>query len=155
MTHDWSEKDFDWKGLNDCLTILYRIARRYGRLGGDIKEKWGQARFYARFGHLSLHTLVYPGYVYNQFPDWLWRLDCAIIGPSLRFLFERLFARWQMKAYNTAYQRCLKKYPHLRAELLCGADWPELIRGATRKEGNITYILGWDGDEIGRRERLL
>ena len=126
--HDWSEKDFDWKGLEECVDIIYTTCVTWGRLGGQAKEKFGQVRFYAQFGYLSLHRLIYPGYHYNQFPQWLWKLDCFYISRVLQFFFERPFVWWQKKVYNFAYQRALAKHPHLRDEILCCADYPEFIK---------------------------
>lgn len=125
--HKWGD-DFDLKGLNDCEDILYNICRKYGRLGGQIKEKYGTLRFYAMFD-LSLHSLVYPGYVYSQFPEWLWTLDIYYISPFLNKLFGKIWFWYQSKIYNYAYHKCLKKYPNLRDEILCCADYPELIKG--------------------------
>lgn len=119
---------------------------RYGRFGGQTKEKYGTIRFYAHMGYLNLHALIYPGYVFSQFPDWLWSADIYYIGPALRFFFERPFYWWNKKVYNWAYQRCLTAYPHLRGPLLCGADWPEFISGATRIEGNKKHVIGWNGE---------
>lgn len=51
-----------------------------------------------------------------------------------------------MKVYNIAYQKALKKWPHLRAEILCGADFPEIIKGATRRDGKELHLLGWSGE---------
>lgn len=152
--HEWGDDWPYWKDLDNCVSYVYTYSRRWGRLGGQVKEKFGSLRFYASFGYLSLHTLTYPGYVYSQFPKWLWKLDIDYIGPILRFFFEKPFVKWQMIIYNRLYQNCLKKWPHLRAEILCGADYPELIKGATRIEETdkeiSTIILGWQGEEIGR-----
>lgn len=128
MMHNWSDSDFDWKALNGAINIIGPTCRKYGLLGGQIKEKYGTLRFYAMFGYLSLHTLIYPGYVYSQFPKWLWTLDIKYIGPILRFFFERPFVWWQKKVYNYAYQKAVKKYPHIRKEILCAADYPEFIK---------------------------
>lgn len=125
--HDWSEKGFDWKGLDEAGYMIQSFCKRWGRLGGMYKEKFGRLRFYANFGWISLHTLIYPGYVYNQFPGWLWRLDLYCISPVLQFLFENIFDNWQRKIYNMAYRRAVLKYPHLREEILEHADYPELL----------------------------
>lgn len=125
--HDWGDEDFDWAGLNKAGRMITDICRRYARLGGQSKEKYGTLRFYAAFGWLSLHSLFYPGYAGSQFPNWLWRLDCRIIGPVLRKLFEKVFVCWQIKVYIYAYQKAVKKYPHLRVEILVMADQLELI----------------------------
>ena len=150
--HDWSEVDFDWKGLNDCQDIMYKYGWKYGRLGGQIKEKYGTLRYYANFGWFSLHTLIYPGYCYCQFPKWLWHLDHS---KPMRFLYkflERPFFMWQKYWYNKAYQVALKKHPHLRAEILSSADHLELIKGPTRTEEDEnevrTIVLGWNGETV-------
>ncbi len=143
--HEWGEENVDWEGINDCCNILHNICTRWGRFGGQTKEKYGTVRFYAHMGWLSLHSLVYPGYVYSQFPNWLWSLDIYYIGPFLRFCFEKIWVKWQAYIYNLAYQKCLKKYPHLRAEILCDADHLELIKGATRREGKDLHVIDLDG----------
>lgn len=147
--HQWGDEGVDWNGIESAAEYIATFCRRWAFLGGQYKEKYGTVRFYASFGCLSLHNIIYPGYYYNQFPKWLWNLDCDYIGPCLRFLFEKLFIRWQKFIYNMAYQRALKKWQHLRAEILCGADWIELIKGVTRKEDNTIHILGWNDEIIG------
>lgn len=127
--HTWGNKDVDWKGIDDVATYLATFCRRWGRLGGQTKEKFGTVRFYASFGWISLHTLVYPGYVYSQFPKWLWDLDCYYIAPVLQFLFTRPFIKWQHYIYKEAYKNALRNWPHLREEILRCADWPELLEG--------------------------
>lgn len=144
--YNWGDENVDWNGINNAADFISDFCRKWGRLGGQSKEKYGTVRFYARFDKLSLHTLIYPGYVYNQFPDWLWKLDCSYLGQVLRFFFEPLFQKWRTEVYNIAYQKALKKWPHLRAEILCSADFPEIIKGVTRRDGKDLHILGWNGE---------
>lgn len=127
-SHQWGDKDFDWKALDDAGHLLRKITKRYGRLGGDIKEKYGELRFYAKFGNLCLHTLIYPEYYFSQFPRWLWKLDCNYIGPVLNFFFGKAFIWWQMKVYRYAYKACIKKYPHIKDEILDAADYDKLLK---------------------------
>ena len=152
--HTWDDKEVDWNGINDAANYLGDYGRKWGRLGGQTKEKYGSIRWYANFGYLTLHTLIYPGYVYSKFPRWLWVLDCKYFGPFLQYFFETKFIGWQIFIYNRAYQNALKKWPHLRAELLCSADYPEYIKGATRIEETdceiIKHVLGWQGETIGK-----
>lgn len=138
----------DYTAINECIKILHNYCRKWGRLGGQTKEKYGTIRFYANFGSLNLHTLFYPGYVYNQFPKWLWSFDILCISKILN-PFNRLFVKWQKFIYNKAYQKCLKLYPQTREALLLGADYPELITGATKIEGKKKHILGWNGEILG------
>ena len=130
--HDWSNQDFDWGGLSKAMDIIRTYATDIGRVGGQLKEKWGQIRFYAHFagGWLNLHTIIYPGYVYCQFPKWLWNLDHNKYFRMLFIPFMKPFFLWQKYWYNKAYQMACKAYPHLKPEILFAADYPELIDGA-------------------------
>lgn len=152
--HRWSDKGIDWSGIDAAAGSIGDFCRKWGRLGGQAKEKYGTVRFYANFGYLSLSNIIYPGYVYSKFPDWLWKLDCDYIGPFLRFFFEKSFVSWQKFVYNKAYWRALRKWPHLRAEILNSADYIELIKGVSRVEGKKTHILGWDGSIIATWEKM-
>lgn len=128
--HKWGDEGVDWKGIDDAASYIGDFCRKWGRLGGQSKEKFGTVRFYAHFGWLNLHTLIYPGYVYSQFPKWLWHLDIFYFGPVMRVFFERPFLWWQKQVYTLAYARALKRWPHLKKEILCCADYSELIPGA-------------------------
>lgn len=136
------ENDFD---VALACEFLERYCIRYGRLGGQVKEKYGTIRFYARFGAFSLHGLMKPGYNYYTYPRWLLHLDSEYFEPLINKLFGRMLYKWQEYIYGRAYTLALKKWPHLRKALLCGADDPELIPGATRIEGNNKHVLDWDG----------
>lgn len=151
MDHDWSEKSFDWEGLTDCCNIIQDTCVRWGRLGGQVKEKYGTLRFYAQFANLSLHGLLLPGYYhYGWFPKWLIRLDMDVITPILNKIpgLQKAFFWWQKKVYSYAYWKAMKKHRHLREEILECADYPEYIKGVWRIEGNKKHILGWDGEII-------
>lgn len=152
--HNWGDENVDWEGINDAASFIADYCRKWGRLSAHGKEKYGTVRVYVGFGHISLHGLVYPGYVYNQFPAWLWTLDCDYIGRVLQFFFEKPFTKWQIFIYNKAYQHALHKWPHLRAEILVDADYLEYIRGATQIKGRHTIIVGWNGEPLGSWVRL-
>jgi hypothetical protein len=129
-SHDWSETEFDWTSLHLAERVLYKYATKYGRLGGQIKEKWGQIRFYAHFAGewLNFSVLVYPGYCWNPFPKWLAWLDYKI-GMKLLAPFRTPFFYWQKFWYNYAYQKAAKMFPHIKPEIWFAADHPELIKG--------------------------
>ena len=128
MHHEWGEEGFDWKGLDDACNIIWNTCITWGRFGGQAKEKRGCIRFYAYFSGFNLHTFFYPGHMYNRFPKWLRAVDDFLIKTIFRPL-QRPMYWYQTKIYNWAYQLALKKYPHLRDEILCDADFPELITG--------------------------
>lgn len=113
----------DFIELDNIAYWIGEYCRKWGRLGGQTKEKYGTIRFYASFGGLSLHTLIYPGYVYSQFPNWLWKLDIWYISPVLQFFFEGLFVKWQMFIYKRAYIKALYNWPQYRREIMQSADY--------------------------------
>ena len=152
--HYWGDEGVDWDGINAAASFISQYCIRYGRLGGSAKEKYGTVRFSAHFGSLGLHTLIYPGYAYNQFPDLLWHIDYKYISPFMSTLFGRPFAKWQEFIYNRAYQKALKLWPHLRAEILVDADYVELIKGVTKTEDNKTHIIDSDGSILATWEKL-
>jgi hypothetical protein len=128
--HDWSEKEFDWVALNDCQLIMYKYARTIGRVGGDIKEKYGSLRFYVHFSEFSMQSLFYPGYCYIQFPRWF---HFGLEYKFLKYIYKYtglncLFLKWQLFWYSYAYNKACKTYPHIVDEILCCADHPELIK---------------------------
>lgn len=130
--HSWGDENVDWDGIQDAADIIGTICRRYGRFSCHTKEKYGTVRAYVGF-YISLGGFLYPGYVYNQLPKWLFHLDIHYITPFLE-LFHKPIFWYQRKVYNYAYQKALKKYPHLREEILCCADYPEYIKGAKVRE---------------------
>lgn len=127
--HDWSDKNIDFEGIEAAAYYIKNFCIRYARLGGQAKEKYGTVRFYASFGYLSLHTLFYPGYAFSQFPKWLWKLDCDLGFLLMNSFLNELFIKWQAIIYRKAYKNALKKWSHLREEILCGADHKELLEG--------------------------
>lgn len=129
--HYWGDEGVDWEGISDAADFLGDYCCKWGRFGGDTKEKFGRACFYARFG-LSLHQLIYPRFVYfkhRDFPDWLWKWDIYYISPVLNKLFGKPWAKYQEFIYRKAYEKALAKWPHLKKEILYGADYPELLEG--------------------------
>lgn len=100
------------------------------------------------FGANSFLSLTHPDYVhYWPCPKWLMTLDIYYGNSILKYTgIQWFFNKIQPIVYNRAYQNALKKWPHLRSEILVDADEPELIKGATRREGNELHILGWDGE---------
>jgi hypothetical protein len=127
--HKWGNKDVDWQGIYEAARYIGEYQMRYGRTSVlDMKEKYGEARVYVHFGWSTgwlMNHLFYPGYHYYQFPNWVRKIDewvpCSWINPLLIPYQERLYRR--------AYKNALKKWPHLRNEILNGADYEELLRG--------------------------
>ena len=117
-------------------------------MGGQFKEKFGCVRYYVDM-YLSLHSLIFPRYWRIRFPKWLHRLDMKVITPVLNFFFGRLWHHWQKYIYGRAYLRAIRKWPHLRGEILIDADYLEYIPGVIKKEPGKIHVLGWDGEVLG------
>lgn len=149
--HYWGEEGFDWEGLNDAAEYIASFCKRWARLGGQYKEKWGEVRFYAQFcgpRYLSLHMLTHPGHAFYRYPKWLVWVDIYILTKVLGFLFGKIMHRWQKYIYGKAYLNACKRWPHLQAEILSAADWPEWIPGRVRHEGNLKHILDLEGNVV-------
>ncbi len=128
--HDWSDESFDWKSLNEAEGILSDTLRFYRVPVRDIKEKYGTLRCYTGLGWTSFHSIAYPGYVYGQFPNWLWKLDVYYGYPILKYTgIAYLSYKLHCWAYRRGYAKIVKKFPHIRTEILCCADYDELLKG--------------------------
>jgi hypothetical protein len=121
--------DLEYQQIYDAASYIGNYCAKWGRLGGQYKEKYGTVRFYAMFGAFYLHSLIYPGYYYNQFPRWLWVMDIYYIGPFIERVFGAILYKWQSIIYRRAYKNALAKWPHLREPILKCSDLPDLLQG--------------------------
>lgn len=129
--HHWGDKGVDWKGIEDAAAFIGRNLRRWGRVDvSQTKEKYGTARVYCSFGFYEvLHGFFYPGHSYYHMPAWLVRVDHFIsFKLHLGQMLTAVMVPYQKRLYTFLYGRALKKWPHLRMEILSGADWSELLR---------------------------
>lgn len=127
--HLWGDEDFDWKQLGESIDMVDSFMRFWGRIGVQSKEKYGTARIYVTFWDGSLHGALYPSYVFNQMPKWLWKMDLDYIGPFIRWTRLPKLVNWyQSKIYGIAYSRAIKKYPKVKIELVIHADCENLIK---------------------------
>jgi hypothetical protein len=126
--HNWSETDFDWEGLNNAIYEIAIPLRKIGRVNVyDFKEKWGQARISCGFGFPMVHNILYPGYAFKQYKhQWMWALDCYH-GHKVTWLINLVAIPFQKWFYRYLYKKAVFNHPHLRQEILCAADWPELL----------------------------
>lgn len=155
--HDWSEEGFDWASLGKAEDDITNFCRRWARLGGQSKEKFGELRFYASFG-LSLHYLLLPGYHhYGWMPKWLVWFDQSIFSPMCnKLLISGIWLKYQQLIYRIAYQRALNKYSHIAAEIGGGADFPEYFadsivttKDAEENGWNIVTSYSYKGTHLG------
>jgi hypothetical protein len=127
--HDWSDETFDWKSLYAAEDLIRKVCK-FGNIGLHIKEKYGTLRCTPYFFDGSLHSLLYPAYVYSQFPQWLWRFDIYYITPFLQWLRLPKLTFWlQIPFYTLAFYIAMKKYPHIKDEICSDIDGYEFVIG--------------------------
>ena len=122
------DEKFDYKGLNDAGDYISENLVRWGRVNvRDCKEKYRSLRIYLSLGWHQMHSILYPRYIYNQFPKWLWKLDCLYFSKAVNLL-NYIVVPYHIFLYKLLYRRAVKKWPHLKREILCAADYPELLK---------------------------
>lgn len=129
--HDWGDEDADWVGINAAAEYIAHFLRYWLRLSVvDYKEKHGTVRVYMHGLHYtSLHQIWKPGYVYNQFPyHWMWTFD-IYYGQYVVWILNQTIARLNPYFYRWIYKRACQKWPHLKKEILCCSDYPDLLEG--------------------------
>jgi len=125
-SHNWNDDWLYWKDLNLAISRIQKICRTYGRINMGGKEKYGTFR--DEFRELwdgTLHSLIYPGYVYIQYKrtSLYFNFDYPVVSKistviGLKFIFQR----YQRAVYNYAIQSTVSRYPHLKDELVEDLD---------------------------------
>ena len=132
--HDWKDKDVDWNGIDAAAHYIGAGLRRWGRVDvQQYKEKFGTVRVYCSLGLLWWPQITHPGSIYTPWPRWLDFISFPIsrwnpFGAARRFanLGVLPFHKWLYRRY---YRRAVARWPHLRREILCAADYSYLLRG--------------------------
>ena len=129
--HYWGEKNFDWQGLENATTYIAKNLKRFGRVSvRDYKEKYGSSRIYCSLGWYSLLNITHPGYChYRPYPRFLMTLDIFFLSKIIPVLFNWIVLPYHKWLYRKLYKDMVCKYPHLRVEITCIADFPELLKG--------------------------
>lgn len=120
--HQWGDKDVDWKGINDAAYYIAKNLKLFGISVNDFKEKYGTVRVYCTLGYSCL-ALYVPYKIRKKLPMFVWSLlNKNILPSSILYWF-------QSKIYRFFYKKAIQKWPHLRQEILYGADYDELLVG--------------------------
>lgn len=128
--HEWGDKTFDWDGLDAAINFIDTNLVRWGRINvRQSKEKWGCARVYCTFGWYQFHSITHPRSCFNRYPKWLWWLDCVYGSKICKVLFNWWVIPYHCWLYRTVYWLACKKWPHLKTEICCCADYDELLEG--------------------------
>ncbi len=125
--HNWGDDGVDWRGIGEAARFIAENLVRWGRIGvRDYKEKFGTVRVYCSLGWSQLHCITHPGHCYSRYPKWLWSLDCLYLSRLMSRL-NWIVVPYHKWLYRRVYGAALQKWPHLRLEILVGADYSELL----------------------------
>jgi hypothetical protein len=125
--HNWGEENVDWEGINDAGIYIGDWLAKWTRLQvTQIKEKYGTVRVYCGFGWSCLYSIYRPRYCWVP-KWWPYKLD-LFLSRYLMGGINKMFVPIQMKAYRWRYKKAIQKWPHLKEEILCCADWSELLQ---------------------------
>lgn len=126
--HKWGDKNVDWDGIEAAASFIGLRLRKWGRIHvSQYKEKWGEVRVYCSFGWYSFHGITHPGHAFCRYPAWLWKINSGL--GRVVCLLNWLVIPYQQWLYRRTYAQAVRRWPHLRAEILCCADWDELLKG--------------------------
>lgn len=119
----------NWSKVELAAKYIALFLVKWGRVPvRDYKEKYGTVRVYLSFGFYGFHSIIHPQHIYNQWPKWLWTLDCNF-GTKIINPFNKLVVPYHCWLYRLAYKRAIKKYPMIKKEILSCADYAELLKG--------------------------
>ncbi len=127
--HVWGDKNVDWDAIGDAASWIGGQLVTWGRVSvNTTKEKWGTVRVYCHFGWYDMHSITHPRHRFNRYPTWLQQVDRVLISRIIKpmNLFVIPYQRW---LYRNTYRRAIKRWPHIRAEILDSPDYPDLLEG--------------------------
>jgi len=132
VIHYWGE-DVDWVGINKSARYIGQNLKRFGRINvRDYKEKFGTVRVYCSLGWGCLFNITHPGWVSYKvagYPKWIMKLDIYWLSKIIPFLFNWWVIPYHKWLYRHLYKKAIKKWSHLREEIICCADYFELLGG--------------------------
>lgn len=115
--HYWGDEDFDWDSLYKAEKEIRKILK-LGRIGVHSKEKYGTLRWDLFLCDGTLHSITHPGYVYSQYPKWLWVFDVKY--KPLKFIAP-IISFFQRQLIKFAFSKVCARYPHIRDEIIMDA----------------------------------
>lgn len=127
--HSWGDENVDWEGIDFSARYIGENLKRWGRVSvSQYKEKFGTVRVYCTLGWRSLLTITHPGYMhYRPYPKWLMTLDIFWLSKIIPVMFNWIIVPYHKWLYRKLYKDMIKKYPHLKQEIFCTADYYDLL----------------------------
>ena len=122
--HNYGDEDFNaWADIDNAASYIGDLCRKWGRIQvRQCKEKFGTVRVYCSLYCQSLHDLIFPGYCRVRSPYRLWVFPIFRPVQHLVFLYQKFI-------YRLAYKNAIKKWPNIKQEILCAADFHEYLKG--------------------------
>jgi len=125
MVHHWGDLDNQGRDICDRIEEVAQYIgewlRKYGRINVmQYKEKFGTIRVYCCLGWEGLYSMTHPGcfYIPRGIPRCTWI-------SYINFLVVPI----QKVLYRHRYKQAIKRWPDLKEEILCCADYKELLEG--------------------------
>jgi len=116
------------------LKTIYFWGMKIGRIEGQIKEKWGEVRWYAKLdAPSSIHDLIYIGefrgkYQWDPTKGIGYKLLDVINNMSQFFsLLLYVFVLHRLFFYNVAYWVAIMKNRDCAHDIVWAADYPKKI----------------------------
>jgi hypothetical protein len=133
------------KHLPSTLDSFEFWGRKVGRIRGQVKSKWGEARWYAELSSpKSLHDLIYVGeydykYKWDPTKGFNYKLLDILNNMSkfLNFIFYVMIP-YKLFFYNVAYLVAIAKNPDCAADIIWSADHASKIL-MSKKMASIAY----------------
>jgi hypothetical protein len=162
--HYWGDEDFDWDSLNKVIDLFYTYLPLLGRICVHPKEKYGTLRldfFHFLSSDTAFHSLIWPQYLCSRYTSkWRWKVKVNLPGfedyyiPwSLwvdRYIFTEILVKTRLIKVFWAYQRLIfnivtviavKKYKHIKDEILHELEFDDLLYKFVKK--SIGYKSNW------------
>ena len=109
--------------------FIHQYLVKYGRISvRQSKEKFGTVRVYCSLGYWGFYNLLNPSHIYVRWPKWLYALDLKYGRPIMQVL-NKLIVPYHKFIYRRAYKKAIELYPNIRKNILCTADFPDLLVG--------------------------
>jgi len=160
----WGDKTHDWDAINNCVEIMYEEIPEYII---QAKEKFGYLRCYVspvvdaqgwrRF------SIDYTKKRWLSWMRWLfhigmWRsyrqisIHIRFFGFTVNYIARKKLSasrKTRMEQdfplkYRYAYEKCLRKYPHMKKYILMDADFPKYLKGLVQ-EKDCDHEAYWKG----------
>ena len=121
------EKIINYEGKVYCVSVPNSII--YVEREGNPVWCGNSARIYCSLGWSCLLNITHPGYMhYRSYPKWLMTFDIYYLSKIIPYL-NYIIIPYHTWLYRKIYNNAVKKYPHLKKEICCCADYRELLKG--------------------------